>query len=403
MSTAVRRVMIAGGGIGGLSAALALRRRGIDAVVFESARQLRDGGAGLHIWSNGMLALDALGVAEEVLRIAPVQTVCQFRTARGERIGSWPVGEFAAKYGRPTVAIGRSDLHRILLRALTDTEIRTGAEVTGFDQDGAGVTVRFADGGSERGELLIGADGVHSAVRRALVGDQPPRYTGYIAWRGAASVGPEIVAPGTFCAFFGPGTRFTYYDVAPGRTYWMSVANGEPHGVDHGDVIGKLVDRHRGWPEPVAQLLTATPAEQVLRHDVIDRAPIRRWGRGRVSLLGDAAHPITFNIGQGACQAIEDALILAEHLDGAADTIAALRSYERERIPRTARMQRMAWRIGRMGAWENPAAIWLRERFMKASWDRFAFRAAEQEQVAYATRYRADIDRSTRTNRQELT
>lgn len=401
MTRAIRRVLIAGGGIGGLSAALALRRRGIDAIVFESATELRDGGAGLHIWSNGTIALDALGVADEVLKIAPSQDICQFRTARGDLLGAWPVGTFTERYGRPTVAIGRSDLHGILTRALDGTEIRTGAEVVGYRQDSTGVTVEFADGSSERGDILIGADGVHSAVRRKLIGDHPPRFTGYIAWRGEAPVGAETVAPGTFCAIFGHGTRFTYYDIGPGRTYWMSVANGAPNQRDEPGVIAKLTQRHRGWPDPIEQLVAATPEESILRHDVIDRAPIDTWGAGRVTLLGDAAHPITFNIGQGACQAIEDALILAEHLGDATDPVAALRAYEAERIPRTAKMQNMAWRIGRMGAWENPAAIWLRERFMKATWNRFAFRAAEQDQVAYARRYRTPATTTAQPNGQE--
>ncbi|WP_306364901.1 FAD-dependent monooxygenase [Nocardia sp. CC227C] len=387
MTRGIRRALIAGGGIGGLSAALALRRHGIETTVFESATRLRDGGAGLHIWTNGMIGLDCLGVADRVLDIAPAQRVCEFRTHRDRRLGAWPVGRFPRRYGLPTVAIGRSDLHAILRDALSDTEIRTGAEVAGFSRDDTGVTVEFTDGRTERGDVLIGADGVHSAVRRKLVGDRPPRFTGYVAWRGTAAVGPDVVPPGTFRAYFGHGTRFTYYDTAPGRTYWMSVANGAPGGRDEDDPTTKLIRRHRDWPDPVARLVAATPAGDILRHDVVDRPPLRRWGEGRVSLLGDAAHPITFNIGQGACQAIEDALVLAERLADATDAVAALRAYERERIPRTAAMQRLAWRIGRMGAWEHPLAIRAREEFMAAGWDLFAFRAAEQDQVAYALRY----------------
>lgn len=388
MARGVHRVLIAGGGIGGLSAALALRRRGIDAAVFESSTQLRDGGAGLHIWSNGMIGLDCLGVADQVLRTAPVQEVCEFRTSRGDLLGAWPVGAFIERYGQPTVAIGRSELHRVLRDAVGDTEVRTGAEVVGYRQDSTGVVVELADGTTERGDVLIGADGVHSAVRRTLLGAEPPRFTGYIAWRGQAKVGPETVSPGTFCAYFGHGTRFTYYDIAPGVVYWMSVANGAPGRQDEPGVLDMLHRRHHDWPYPVRELIENTEESGILRHDVIDREPVDTWGEGRVTMLGDAAHPITFNIGQGACQAIEDALVLAEKLDGAPDPVAALRSYEAERIPRTAGMQRVAWRIGRMGALENPVAIWLREKFMKAVWNRVAFRVAEKDQVAYATRWR---------------
>ncbi|MDX3763767.1 FAD-dependent monooxygenase [Streptomyces mirabilis] len=382
-----RRVLIAGGGIGGLAAALALQRAGLEPVVFERAEALRDGGAGLHIWTNGVLALDCLGVAGQVLRTAPAQQVAHFSTHRGEVLGAWPVGDFVERYGAPTIAVERSVLHGVLREALHGSPVRTGAHVTGFEQDEDGVTVRFADGGSERGDLLIGADGIHGTVRDALFGPARNRYSGYIAWRGRSPLQHPDIPPGTFNAMFGPGTRFTYYDVAPGLVHWMSVANGPAGGRDAPGVREMLLRRHRGWGGPVADILAATPQEGIIRGDVEGRSPERRWGQGRVTLLGDAAHPITFNIGQGACQALEDALVLAEHLEHADDPIAALRRYERERRARTAPLQRIAWRIGRMGAVRNPLLIRAREAFMRKNWNTKAFAAAEKGQVAYGTRW----------------
>ncbi|MER6347570.1 FAD-dependent monooxygenase [Streptomyces sp. NPDC001595] len=387
----IRRVLISGGGIGGIATALALQQQGIDSVVFERAPQLRDGGAGLHIWTNGMLALDHLGLADQVAKIAPAQDVCHFATSTGRIIGDWPVGQFVERYGRPTVAIGRSDLHGILRDAVT-APIVTGAQVTGYTEDEDGVTVHFADGGSERGDLLIGADGVHSAVRAQLLGPQPPDYTGYIAWRGHARLGPEEFPPGTFRALFGPGTRFTYYDIAPGVVHWMSVANGPAGGRDRGtpeQTLDMLRARHAGWTDPVRRILDATDPGSILRGDVVDRKPDKVWGRGRVTLLGDAAHAVSFNIGQGACLAVEDALVLAGHLAApGADVTAALRAYEAERQERTKPMQELAHRIGVIGALENPVAIWLRDRLLKLGWSR-AFHAAEHEHVAYGTRWKS--------------
>ncbi|MFF2511893.1 FAD-dependent monooxygenase [Streptomyces sp. NPDC058086] len=382
-----RRILIAGGGIGGLAAALALQRAGLEPVVFERAGELRDGGAGLHIWTNGVLALDCLGVAGQVLQTAPAQQVAHFSTHRGEVLGAWPVGDFVERYGAPTIAVERSVLHGVLREALHGSPVRTGAHVRGFEQDEDGVTVRFADGGSERGDLLIGADGIHGTVRDALFGPARNRYSGYIAWRGRSPLRHPDIPPGTFNAMFGPGTRFTYYDVAPGLVHWMSVANGPAGGRDASGVREMLLRRHRGWGGPVADILAATPEEGIIRGDVEGRSPERRWGQGRVTLLGDAAHPITFNIGQGACQALEDALVLAEHLEHAGDPVAALRRYERERRARTAPLQRIAWRIGRMGAVENPLLIRAREAFMRKNWNTKAFAAAEKGQVAYGTRW----------------
>ncbi|MET9697391.1 FAD-dependent monooxygenase [Streptomyces sp. NPDC006529] len=382
-----RRILIAGGGIGGLAAALALQQRGFEPLVLERAEELRDGGAGLHIWTNGVLALDYLGVAEEVLAIAPAQETAHFSTWRGEVLGAWPVGDFVARYGAPTIAVERSVLHGILRDALHGDVVRTGAHVVGFDQDSEGVTVRFADGTTERGDLLIGADGIHGAVRDAMFGPAHNRYSGYIAWRGRAPMEHADIPPGTFNAMFGPGTRFTYYDVAPGLVHWMSVANGAPGGRDLPGVRDMLLRRHAGWGGPVADILKATPEEWILRGDVEGRKPEREWGRGRVTLLGDAAHPITFNIGQGACQALEDALVLTEHLAAGGDPVEALRRYESERRERTAPLQNIAWRIGKMGAVTNPLLIKVREAFMRKNWNTKAFAAAEQGQVAYGSRW----------------
>lgn len=389
----LRRVLIAGGGIGGIATALALQQQGIESVVFERAPQLRDGGAGLHIWTNGMLALDRLGVADQVAAIAPAQAECNFATSAGRPIGVWPVGEFVERYGQPTVAIGRSDLHGILRDSVT-APVVTGAEVTGYTEHADGVSLHFADGSSEEGDLLIGADGVRSAVRAQLLGPQPPDYTGYIAWRGHAELASDQFPPGTFQALFGPGTRFTYYDIAPGVVHWMSVADGPEGGRDAGtpeQTLDMLRDRHAGWADPmVRQILDATVPSSILRGDVLDRKPDSVWGSGRVTLLGDAAHAMTFNIGQGACQAIEDGLVLAGHLTTPGLGVTeALRAYETERQERTRPMQLLAHRIGVLGSLQNPAAVWLRDRVMGLTWNK-TFQSTERDHVAYGTRWAAD-------------
>ena len=383
------RVLIAGGGLGGIATALALQLQGIDSVVFERAPQLRDGGAGLHIFTNGMLALAHLGVADQVAKVAPAQSVCHFATSTGRAIGEYPVGRFVERYGQPTVAVSRSDLHGILRDAVS-ARIVTGAEVTGYTERADGVSLHFADGTSEDGDLLVGADGVRSAVRSQLLGPQPPDYTGYIAWRGHAELAPEEFPPGTFRALFGPGVRFTYYDIAPGVVHWMSVANGPAGGRDQGtpeQTLDMLRARHAGWTAPVGRILDATVPESILRGDVVDRKPDSVWGRSRVTLLGDAAHAMSFNIGQGACLAVEDAIELAGQLAAPGATVThALRAYEAERQERTRPMQLLAHRIGVMGALENPAAIWLRDRVMRLTWKR-TFDQAERDHVAYATRW----------------
>jgi 2-polyprenyl-6-methoxyphenol hydroxylase-like FAD-dependent oxidoreductase len=404
------RILICGGGIGGLTAAVALRQHGFEPVVFERADALRASGSGIHVWTNAMFALDSLGLADRVLEIATPQQEMFFRTWRGDVLARWPVGAFAERYGQPTVAIQRNALLGILQGGLDGVEVHTGKELVGFTQDAAEVTAAFADGSQFRGDLLIGADGVGSAVRAQLLGDGLPRYAGYIAWRGIAELDMK---PGSFSSLYGQrGNRFVFYDVRPGRVHWMSVANGPAFGTDGPGVKGMLLARHRGWMDPVKALIEATPEDAIHRTDVVDRKPNPKWGEGRVTMLGDAAHAMTFNVGQGACMAMEDGVVLAEklaagtrppgaggshlpgaggsHLPGAggSNVPAILRDYETERYPRVASMQKAAWILGRLGAWHSPFAVRLRELIVRAGWERGAFKAIEKE-AAYGVRWRA--------------
>jgi 2-polyprenyl-6-methoxyphenol hydroxylase-like FAD-dependent oxidoreductase len=386
----VGRVLVAGGGVGGLATAVALRKAGVQTAVFERADKPRPSGPGLHLWTNAVLALDDLGLAEALRAVAPVHEHCEFRNWRGEMLASWPLGLCTERYGQPTVAVERRALMGILTDGLGDQELHFGAELVGYEQDATGVTALFADGRQERGDVLIGADGIKSATRRQLLGDKPPRFNGYVAWRAAVDFEHERIPDGCFCIIYGHGTRFVYYDVAPGRLHWMSVANGAAGGVDNGGVRELLLARHQGWMEPVAQIIEATDEREIIRTDVIDRKPDKRWVDGRVALLGDAAHPMSFNTGQGACQAIEDALTLAHSLASTADVPTALRTYEAERRPRTARSQKAAWVLGRLAAVQNPLGVRLRDTLVRKYWERGVFARLDRD-MATGARWRDNV------------
>ena len=333
-----------------------------------------------------MLALAYLGVADRSPRSAPAQQVA---TSRPDAAGARHLAgrRLRRALRAPTIAVERSVLHGVLRDALTAprSHRRRGHRV---QQDAGRGDLRFADGGSEGGDLLIGADGIHGTVRDALLGPRPqPLQRLHRLARPRPHEHPDI-PPGTFNAMFGPGTRFTYYDIAPGVVHWMSVANG-PAGGRGGarQTREHAARRHAGWTGPVAEILDATPQEGILRGDVVGRRPERRWGQGRVTLLGDAAHAMTFNIGQGACQAIEDALVLAGHLVSPGVTVTqALRAYEAERQERTRPMQLLAHRIGVLGSLQNPVAVWLRDRVMGLTWNK-TFQSTERDHVAYGTRW----------------
>lgn len=208
--------MVVGGGIGGLTAAVALRRVGVEAVVFEKAGELREIGAGISLWANAMKALQKLGLYEAVLAIGrPLRPKGELRSPNGEVFYEIPAAAMEERFGGVTAVVHRADLQKTLHAALGEEAIRLGAEVTGFEQDKGGVVARFAGGREERCELLIGADGLHSVVRRQLLDDGPPLYAGYVAWRGVAELGDE--------PFPGGGAR----DVGPGRAVWVGQARAE--------------------------------------------------------------------------------------------------------------------------------------------------------------------------------
>ena len=362
------KVVVAGAGIGGLTTALALHRAGCEVRVVERAGDLKPIGAGLHLWSNAMRVLARLGLAEELEQRASVMARAEFRRWRGDLLASWPIGDIGRELGAPTLQISRRDLHAVLQAALPPGVLRLDARVRAYDSHGDGVVVRLADGSVERGDALVGADGIRSAVRAQLLGDGAPRKAGYSVWRGVVEDGDQLVPPGSFCSLWGRGERFVFYDVGPGRLYWMSVANGAPPELDAGQDKAAVLRRHRGWMEPIEAMIAATPPAAIHRGEIVDRPPCPRWGEGRVTLLGDAAHPMTFNIGQGACQAIEDAAVLARELAGGSDVPAALRAYEVARRERTAKFQALAWRLGRMGRWDSRVACGFRDRLMRVTY-----------------------------------
>jgi len=258
-----------------------------------------------------------------------------------------------------------------------------GAQCVGFEQDEAGVTVRLADGGTERADVLIGADGMRSTVRAALRHghDLPPRYAGYTAWQAITALpGEDIVPAGTFFNLWGrDGLRFLYCRLNDREVYWDAITSDQTSsGFDmlrntRRDI---MLAMYRAWPQPIPQIIEATTEEAILAIDIADRPPEREraWGYGRVVLAGDAAHPMTLNLSQGAGQAIEDGVLLSRLLATEPDIGAVISRYEAARRPRVDAMVRNAYRIGELGKLRGGAACGARDLFMRAFFGRFAKR-----------------------------
>jgi 2-polyprenyl-6-methoxyphenol hydroxylase-like FAD-dependent oxidoreductase len=362
------KVVVAGGGIGGLTATIALRRAGFEVVVFERATELREVGAGLLLAANAQKALAKLGLAEAVARLGTPASAGEIRSWRGHVLASIPAAELEKKIGTSSAAVHRADLQALLVREVEDGTLRLGTEVEAFEQDESGVRVLFADGGQESADILIGADGLRSRVRAGLFGPKEPRYAGYTAWRAVVEPNEDLLPWGAGFESWGRGARFGCAHVGRGRVYWFATANAPEGGKDGppGSTAGAkatLSHLFSGWHRPVVDLVEAAEEGTILRTDIYDREPLgERWGIGRVTLLGDAAHPMTPNLGQGACQAIEDAVVLARCLGERGATAESLRSYERLRSDRVAMVVRRSRRVGSIGQVKNPAICWLRDR-----------------------------------------
>jgi 2-polyprenyl-6-methoxyphenol hydroxylase-like FAD-dependent oxidoreductase len=275
----------------------------------------------------------------------------------------------ARRLGAPVCGINRPDLHAALVAGADEQQIRTASEFESFEQAGGSVSVALAGGGAESGDVLIGADGLESAVRRQLLGAQAPRHSGLTMWRANVPYDDSIAPPVDFILWWGPGAKFVIFRSGPQRISWEAIVTSPPGQRDEpGRTIGTIHDRFERFVEPVHRMIDATDEQAIYRTDVVDRLPDEHWGRGRVTLLGDAAHPMTFAVGQGAAQALEDALAIARALRGSPDDLeAALRAYEAPRIERAAHFQKMAWRLARAGALEGRAAQGIRNSALALS------------------------------------
>lgn len=387
------RVLIAGAGIGGLSAAIALRRVGAEVVIFERARQLTHAGKGLLIPPNAAKALRKIGLDEVVDNVGVPASSGELRTWRGEVLARLPLAEVEQRTGEETVGVHRGDLQEVLLSTLAEVAHgegpRTGKELVDFQQEGNEVLACFADATTESGDLLVGADGLHSRARAILHADGEPRYAGFTSWRGMAHGFPAEKLPlGRGFETWGPGGLFGCGHVGGDSVYWFATRLTLKGGRDGPEgARAQLLRAFAAWHEPIGELILGTDETDILRTDVYDRDPLEGgWGKERVTLLGDAAHPMTPNLGQGASQAIEDAVVLSRCLAPAvreeADVEGALRSYEDERSERTAQIVRRSRNASRLSHLQNPLLCKLRDVVLKALPDRAQLRQIE-EIVAY--------------------
>ncbi|MFD2474648.1 FAD-dependent monooxygenase [Amycolatopsis silviterrae] len=347
MAEKAASVAIVGGGIGGLTLALALRERGIGAEVYERSAELREIGAAVALSANGSRVLAGLGLRDDLAACSAVPTELVYRHWRsGQRVAAHPVGAaYEERFGGPYFGVHRADLQRILADACG--KVHLGRRVTGLAADGGKYRLEFADGTTETADVVVGADGVHSTVR-AWVDDAPlARYSGASGFRGLVPVEqlPSLPDPGAIQFWMGPGGHVLHYAIGDGSVVNFLAVLDEPDTWESEswteDISRDQIDAaFEGWHPAVREMVAATTLLQ--RWALFGQYPLNRWHRGGVVLLGDAAHAMLPHHGQGANQTIEDAVTLAECL--ARDSReTALKRYEKLRRPRTRAVQRSSW------------------------------------------------------------
>lgn len=348
------QIGIIGGGIGGIATALALHQIGVPVIVYERAACLREIGAGMMLWPNATRVLRDLGLLEQMVARSGPNTHFLVRSASGRILMNIALGKFDV----PAVCIRRTDLLAILLRALPSECVRLGYELDHLKQARGKVQIHFKNGTTEEHAAVVGADGSRSRVRSELFGASDPVYRGYAIWRGLVRYTGRATMPGYNSETWGNGKRFGILNTGHGDFTWYATANVPK---DHGDGPRgrkkELQEMFAGWHEPVADFLEATEESGILKHGARDRPPLPRWGIGRVTLLGDAAHPCTPNLGQGGCMALEDAFVLARCGEREPTLVRVLRRYEFLRRKRTRHMQQRSQLMGRIGQWEHPLIV----------------------------------------------
>jgi 2-polyprenyl-6-methoxyphenol hydroxylase-like FAD-dependent oxidoreductase len=335
-------------------------------VVLEQAPEMREVGAGVILWPNAMRVLQRLQLGAAIEDAGAVAADGVLRSSQGIPLGAGLAEQVEARFDAPTVVVHRGLLQTILLAALDRHVLRLGAKCVGVAQDAEGVTVTLADGSTQHGDLVVGADGLHSQVRTLLVRDGPPRYSGYTAWRGIVPLDRSLadrLRPGES---WGRGCLFGVAMLGGSQAYWWaSVRIDERVGGSPAEEKAAMERRFRIWHEPIPELIDATLEQAIVRSCQYDRPPLRRWSAGRVGLLGDAAHPMLASFGQGACQAIEDAAALGDAVGAGADVTVALRAYGSRRAPHAAAVVRRSHRVARLAHLRHPLAVAARDALLR--------------------------------------
>lgn len=362
-------VTILGGGIAGLATAIALRQAGVEARIFEAASEIRPVGAGLGLASNAMRAFEVLGLSHVLENEGQVLTNFSILDTKGKVIKETYFDQSNPGTSKNFV-IHRANLHNVLQDQLDEQQIQLGKKAIGVELSPESVNVTFEDGTSHECNYLIVADGIHSNIRQQLIPNSKPRYANYTCWRGIVNNFSMKIDGAS--ETWGNRGRFGIVPLRNKQVYWFACVNSNQANSAFKYFKTKdILDQFETYHTPIKQLINETPDDHVIWNDIYDLKPLTKFAFGRIVLVGDAAHATTPNMGQGACQAIEDAVILGKCVQQENDMQEAFRVFEKNRIDRTTWVVESSRKIGQVAQIENPVLISMRNglfRSMPKSW-----------------------------------
>lgn len=371
-------ILIIGGGIAGLTTAQVFERLGIDYLVFEAVAEIKALGAGITLAGNAMNVMEKLGLAEAIKYRGHLLRSLIIQDSSGKLISKMETEPFRKKYGMYNVAIHRADLHAVLLDALPKQKLITGKRAVQATEFRDGIRIAFDDGSQFDGAAVVVADGIHSPIRKRLLPDSEPRYAGYTCWRGITE--DQWKLQGEAFEHWGKEGRFGYVPIGANQVYWFACKNApEKDSRMKNATIQDLQKVFSSFTQPVPDIIASTPASALIWNDIVDLKPLRKFAFGNIVFIGDAAHATTPNLGQGACQAVEDADCLGALIKGENTSLAEIfRHFEHQRLRRVQFIVNTSHRLGKVAQWDHRLLISIRNALFRMLPDRVNYRQAEK-------------------------